>query len=80
MSESFPNMEIYQAVSDFTPPVLEDGAESTQTILSFKKGDKFEVFDCKHSDWWGARRLSDNNIGYVPSKYMQVRNAQTLQA
>ncbi|XP_071084116.1 uncharacterized protein [Haliotis cracherodii] len=61
-------MEIYRAVSDFVPP----DTEGSQNILSFQKGDKFEIFDChKQTDWWGARSLKDNAIGYVPCKYLQ---------
>ncbi|KAL3852285.1 hypothetical protein ACJMK2_015947 [Sinanodonta woodiana] len=62
-------MEIYRAISDFNSPVVE-GSES---ILSFKKGDEFEIYDCHKTseDWWGARSLKDNLVGYVPSRYMQ---------
>ena len=62
-------MDIYQAIADFTPPKT----ATSQNILTFTKGDKFEIFDChKQTDWWGARSLKDSSIGYVPSKYMQV--------
>ncbi|XP_071084115.1 uncharacterized protein [Haliotis cracherodii] len=69
-------MEIYRAVSDFVPP----DTEGSQNILSFQKGDKFEIFDChKQTDWWGARSLKDNAIGYVPCKYLQEHKEKTLQ-
>ncbi|KAK7482770.1 hypothetical protein BaRGS_00025936 [Batillaria attramentaria] len=59
-------MEVFRAVSDFTAP------NADSNILSFSKGDTFEVFDSRQKvDWWGARRLNDNTIGYVPSKYLQ---------
>jgi len=63
-------MEIYRALSDFTPP----NVEGSQGILEFNKGDRFEIFDCHKSstEWWGARALRDNSVGYVPSKYMEV--------
>ncbi|XP_045164423.1 uncharacterized protein LOC123528625 isoform X3 [Mercenaria mercenaria] len=62
-------MEIYVAISDFTPPI----ADGSQNILEFKKGDTFEIFDCHKTDadWWGARALKTNTVGYVPSRYMQ---------
>ncbi|KAK3589458.1 hypothetical protein CHS0354_030579 [Potamilus streckersoni] len=62
-------MEVYRAISDFNSPVV-DGSEN---ILSFKKGDEFEIYDCHKTseDWWGARSLKDNVVGYVPSRYMQ---------
>lgn len=59
-------MEVFRAVSDFSAP------STNSNILSFQKGDTFEVFESqKTGDWWGARRISDNSIGYVPSKYLQ---------
>lgn len=62
-------MEIYVAISDFTPPIV----DGSQNILEFKKGDTFEIFDCHKTDadWWGARSLKTNTVGYVPSRYMQ---------
>ncbi|XP_060585396.1 uncharacterized protein LOC132741265 isoform X3 [Ruditapes philippinarum] len=62
-------MEIYVAISDFTPPI----ADGSQNILEFQKGDTFEIFDCHKTDadWWGARSLKTNTVGYVPSRYMQ---------
>lgn len=63
-------MEIYSAISDFIAPTV----EGSQNILTFQKGDRFEIFDCHKNDgeWWGARSLTNNEVGYVPSKYMQV--------
>ena len=65
-------MEIYTAISDFTPPI----ADGSQNILEFEKGDTFEIFDVHKTseDWWGARALKTNSVGYVPSRYMQVIN------
>lgn len=47
--------------------------EGSENILSFDKGDKFEIYDCHRnsSEWWGARALKDSCVGYVPSKYMK---------
>ena len=63
-------MEVYTAISDFTPPIV-DGSHN---ILEFKKGDTFEIFDVHKTseDWWGARAIETNCVGYVPSRYMQV--------
>jgi glutamate formiminotransferase len=63
-------MEIYSAISDFKSP----DTDGSQNILSFKKGDTFEVFDCNKTsgEWWGARAVINNIVGYVPSKYMKV--------
>ncbi|XP_048739016.1 uncharacterized protein LOC125653508 isoform X3 [Ostrea edulis] len=62
-------MEIYYAVSAFDAPQ----GEGSENILSFDKGDKFEIYDChkNNSEWWGARALKDSCVGYVPSKYMK---------
>ena len=62
-------MEVFKAVSEFSAPK----SEGSLNLLSFNKGDLFEVLDKTKSDWWGARRLNDNIIGYVPSKYLQVK-------
>ena len=63
-------MEVYTAISDFTPPIV----DGSQNILEFKKGDTFEIFDVHKTseDWWGARAIETNSVGYVPSRYMQV--------
>lgn len=65
-------MEIFSAISDFISP----DTDGSQNILSFKKGDKFEIFDVNKTsaEWWGARAVADNAVGYVPSKYMKVCN------
>ena len=62
-------MEIYSAISDFKSP----DTDGSQNILSFKKGDTFEIFDCNKTsgEWWGARAVINNIVGYVPSKYMK---------
>lgn len=63
-------MEIYSAISDFKSP----DTDGSQNILSFKKGDTFEIFDCNKTsgEWWGATAVINNVVGYVPSKYMKV--------
>lgn len=62
-------MEIYYAVSAFDAPQ----GEGSENILSFEKGDRFEIYDChkNNCEWWGARALRDSCVGYVPSKYMK---------
>ncbi|XP_052677921.1 uncharacterized protein LOC128158963 isoform X5 [Crassostrea angulata] len=66
-------MEVYFAVSAFEAPQ----GEGSENILSFDKGDKFEIYDCHRnsSEWWGARALKDSCVGYVPSKYMKSTSA-----
>lgn len=66
-------MEIYRAVCEFNPPRGENDSID-DNILSFAKGDRFEVLDSnkRSIEWWGARALKDNSVGYVPSKYLKV--------
>ncbi|XP_076447321.1 uncharacterized protein LOC143284506 isoform X5 [Babylonia areolata] len=68
-------MEVFKAVADFSPPACETGLS---TLLSFCKGDQFEVLDKTKTDWWGARRLKDSVIGYVPSSYLQEQREKQL--
>ncbi|KXJ28381.1 actin cytoskeleton-regulatory complex protein sla1 [Exaiptasia diaphana] len=56
-------MEIYEAKYDYN--------DDTETLLSLKRGDKFYIVDKTSANWWAARRLEDNELGYVPSSYVQ---------
>lgn len=58
-------MEIYEAKYDYN--------DETETLLSLKRGDKFYIVDKTSANWWAARRLEDNELGYVPSSYVEVR-------
>ncbi|XP_077984114.1 uncharacterized protein LOC144438808 [Glandiceps talaboti] len=40
-------------------------------VLSFKKGDKFEVTHKPDDKWWAAKRSSDGAMGYVPALYLE---------
>ncbi|XP_013401756.1 uncharacterized protein LOC106167503 isoform X7 [Lingula anatina] len=62
-------MEVFKAICDFKPPK----GSSSHSFLPFKKGDKFEVLEPNHTqkEWWGARALKGNKIGYIPAKYMK---------
>lgn len=59
-------MEIYEAKYDF----CDDCGES---LLSFNKGEKFLVTNKSDGGWWAAQNLSSNEIGYIPSAYVEVR-------
>ena len=42
-------------------------------VLSFHKGEHFEIVNKANDKWWVAKRLSDGTVGYVPCVYLQVR-------
>jgi len=58
-------MEIYEARYDYQ--------DDSEALLNLKRGDKFYIVDKTNNCWWTARRLKDNELGYVPSSYVQVR-------
>lgn len=58
-------MEIYKAKYDYK--------DDSDALLSFRQDDKFFIIDKTSSGWWGARRLDNNDLGYVPSSYVEVR-------
>lgn len=60
------SMEIYEAKYDY----CEDCGES---LLSFSKGDKFLITYKSEGGWWAAQNLSSNEIGYVPSSFVEVK-------
>lgn len=58
-----PERKIFIALYDYEARTAED--------LSFKKGDKLEVVNDKDGgDWWQARSLVSNGVGYIPSNYV----------
>ena len=63
-------MAVYIAKYDFH--------KERDNLLSFKKGDVFEVTDQSDSLWWAARAVDSNEIGYIPSSYVEVRAASPL--
>ena len=60
-------MEIYEAKYDFC-----DGCG--ESLLNFKKGEKFLVTNKPDGGWWAAQNLSSNEIGYIPSAYVEVKD------
>lgn len=68
-------MEIYEAIADFTPT----NNDVCQNVLTFQTGDKFVAVECSgdfskfnNDEWFGARALKNNEIGYVPTSYVQL--------
>ena len=53
---------------------LYDYEARTAEDLSFKKGEKLEVINSNDAlngaDWWQARSLATNAVGYIPSNYV----------
>ncbi|XP_071960748.1 uncharacterized protein [Antedon mediterranea] len=48
-----------------------DYVKERDDVLSFKKGDLFEITNKVDERWWAARAESDNSIGYVPALYLE---------
>ena len=57
-----PRDPIFTALFDHDPRTSED--------LSVKKGEKLEIINKAHEDWWQARSLETHKEGYIPSKYV----------
>lgn len=57
-------MEVYEAKYDYCD-------ECGDSLLSFKKGDKFIVTYKDEGGWWAAQNLSNNEIGYIPSSFVE---------
>ena len=57
-------MEIYVAVYDYE--------KEREDVLSFKKGDKFEIASKADNKWWAAYAVETREYGYIPSKYVEV--------
>lgn len=49
---------------------LYDYQARTNEDLSFYKGDKLEIVNNSDGDWWQARHMTNNNVGYIPSNYV----------
>lgn len=67
---SLPSQErkIFIALYDYEARTTED--------LSFDKGEKLEVVnDTDGGDWWQARSLATNNVGYIPSNYVAPQSS-----
>lgn len=59
-------MEIYEAKYDY----CDDCGES---LLSFSKRDKFLITYKAEGGWWAAQSLTSNEIGYIPSSFVEVK-------
>lgn len=57
-------MEVYVAKFDYE--------KEREDILSFKKGDKFQIASKADSKWWAAYAIDSNDYGYIPSQYLEV--------
>ena len=58
-------MEVYEAKYDY----CDDCGDG---LLRFKKGDRFVVTYKADGGWWAAQNLSSNEIGYIPSSFVEV--------
>lgn len=55
---------------------LYDYDARTNEDLSFKKGEKLEIVnDIDGGDWWQARSLATNSVGYIPSNYVAPQSS-----
>lgn len=61
-------MDIFKACANFSGP--------GKDILAVRQGEAVEVLEPageRHRrEWWAARRIRDNALGYIPSKYLEV--------
>ena len=68
-------MDVHRAIADFSPP------PGASCVLSLLFGEFIEVLEPEstrsHRLWWGVRRLYDEELGYVPAKYLQVSYTYT---
>ncbi|XP_070557916.1 uncharacterized protein [Ptychodera flava] len=56
-------MEVFVAKYDYE--------RERDDVLSFKKGDKFEITHKPDDKWWAAKRIGDGCLGYVPALYLE---------
>ena len=55
--------KIFIAMYDYEARTSED--------LSFEKGEQLEIVnDTDGGDWWQARSISTNAVGYIPSNFV----------
>ncbi len=57
-------MEVYTAKFDYD--------KEREDILSFKKGDMFQITSKADKKWWAAYAVESKEYGYIPSKYVEV--------
>lgn len=61
---------VYQSLYDYDARTEDD--------LSFKKGQKLVIVNNSDGDWWQAKLLGDERVGYIPSNY--VAPVQSMEA
>lgn len=59
-------MEVYEAKYDYCD-------DCGDNLLSFKKGERFLITYKADGGWWAAQNLASNEIGYIPSAFVEVR-------
>ncbi len=69
--------EVHSIFEDWPDPVpfpvttLYTFSSTSPSELSFTKGQHLIVLDCR-GNWWQAKDLNTNTIGFVPSNFVQV--------
>ena len=68
--------EIQRAEEKLLFVALYDYDARTDEDLSFKKGEHLEVINSSDGgDWWQARSLLTNAVGYIPSNYVALTSS-----
>lgn len=55
---------------------LYDYDKQTEEEISFKEGDRFNIFDLNDPDWLLVGDLAHSQLGFVPSNYLQIDSNQ----
>lgn len=63
-------MEVYVAIADYE--------KERDDVLSFKKGDKFQIASKQDLKWWAAYTVETRDYGYIPSKCLEVIYLQVI--
>lgn len=58
---------------------LFDYEARTDDDLSFKKNEVLEILNDMQGDWWYARSLTTNKLGYIPSNYVAREKSMDAQ-
>ncbi len=61
----------------FVAEALYAYARTTSSELSFRRGDRLVVVDCR-GNWWQARHTDSGLTGFVPSNYIRVLRRATV--
>lgn len=57
-------------IMPYTHVALFDYENATDDDISLKKNDYLIILDKSHQDWWLARNMRTNLMGYVPFNYI----------